>query len=180
MKTFLFSLVTILTLTSKAQVTKVTLQASGLTCSMCTKAVHNALNEVSFVEKVQVDIKNQQYNITFKEGTAIEFDALQKAVDDAGFGVAGFTVTAKLDNVKLGKDEHVKIGDQYFHFLNGMNRQLNGLTTFTVVDKTFTTAKNFRKYSGLSKMQCVQTGRTATCCSSEHIPEQSRIYHTII
>ena len=36
---------------SFSQVSKVSLQASGLTCSMCSKAVKSALEEVGFVEK---------------------------------------------------------------------------------------------------------------------------------
>jgi copper chaperone CopZ len=52
---------------SRAQFSKASLQASGLTCSMCSKAVKNALEKVDFVEKIQVDIKNQQYNLEFKK-----------------------------------------------------------------------------------------------------------------
>jgi copper chaperone CopZ len=66
---------------AQAQVSRVSLQASGLTCSMCSKAVKNALEKVSFVDKVQVDIKNQQYNLSFKEGSTVDFDALSGAVE---------------------------------------------------------------------------------------------------
>ena len=51
--------------------------------------------KVAFVEKVQVDIKNQQYNMTLKQGAVIDFDALSKAVEDAGFSVASFKVTCQ-------------------------------------------------------------------------------------
>src|SRR5688500_9015191 len=57
--------------TSQAQFNKAVLQASGLTCSMCSKAVKVALEEVSFVEKVMVDIKKQQYNLTFRQDAVI-------------------------------------------------------------------------------------------------------------
>ena len=166
--------------TSSSQVTKVSLQASGLTCSMCSKAVKSALEAVSFVDKVQVDIKSQQYNITFKNGSAVDIDALAKAVEDAGFSVARLKVTADVPNVAVAKDEHIKIGDQYFHFLNAKGQSLNGSTTFTIVDKAFVPAKEFKKYSTASKMECVQTGRAAACCTSDGAAEQARIYHAII
>ncbi len=162
-----------------AQQASVSLEASGLTCSMCSKAVLNALEEVDNVNKVRVDIKNQQYQISFTDDTKINFDALAKAVEDAGFSVANLKVTMEVPPTKLGKDEHVQIGSQYFHFLNAGNQQLEGKASFTLVDKNFTSAKNFKKYSAMSKMECVQTGKTSHCCSSE-IQKDSRIYHAII
>lgn len=163
-----------------AQITKVSLQASGLTCSMCSKAVKSALEEVGFVEKVQVDIKNQQYNLTFKNGNSVDLDALSKAVEDAGFSVASFKVTANVNDVAVAKDEHVKIGEHYFHFLNAKSSQLNGSTTFNVVDKSFVSEKDYKKWSGASKMQCVKTGRAAACCTSDGVAESARVYHAIM
>ena len=165
---------------AQAQISKVSLQASGLTCSMCSKAVKTALEEVSFVSKVQVDIKNQQYNLTFKEAAQIDIDALNKAVQDAGFSVAALKVTASLQNTKLEKDQHLTIGGQYFHFLNASGQTVNGDVTFSLVDKGFVTDKQFKKYASMTKMSCVQTGRMAKCCSSDDIPENTRIYHVVI
>src|SRR5215210_3924847 len=176
---FIWLVAGILPAVASAQVSHVSLQAAGLTCSMCSKAVFNALQEVPGVEKVNVNIKNQEYTITFKSGVVTEFDALVKAVENAGFSVAGFKVTAALNGVTLQQDEHIKIDNRYFHFLNGNGKKLNGQITFTLVDKSFTSSKNFKKYSALSKKECVQTGRTGTCCKEDNIPDQERIYHAI-
>jgi copper chaperone CopZ len=165
---------------SYSQVSKVSLQASGLTCSMCSKAVKSALEEVSFVDKVQVDIKNQQYNLSFKEGASVDIDALAKAVEDAGFSVASMNVTATVDNIKLEKDNHIKIGNSYFHFLNASGQQISGSAKFNIVDKQFVTEKEFKKYSALTKMKCVQTGKSAACCSTGDLAEETRIYHAIL
>jgi copper chaperone CopZ len=180
MKPFFLGLLIILGLNSSAQVTRVSLQASGLTCSMCSKAVLNALQKVPSVDKVQSDIKNQQYNISFKNDSAIDLDALSAAVEDAGFSVASLLVTANVDKIKLQKDEHIRIGQLNFHFLNAANQELSGSTTFTLVDKNFTSAKNHKKYSSMTKMECVKTGRMAKCCSKDDVKEQTRIYHAII
>ena len=165
---------------SHAQNTKVSLEASGLTCSMCSKAVLNALEEVDNVGKVRVDIKNQQYLISFEDDSKLDFDALTKAVEDAGFSVASFTVSTNLKNTTVQKDKHVLIGNQYFHFLNASNQVLDGPASFTIVDKNFTSAKNFKKYSSMSKMECVQNGKAASCCEADNIKEGTRIYHVII
>lgn len=179
MKTMMFALLMLVGLTSGAQFTKASLQASGLTCSMCSKAVKTALDKVSFVKQVQVDIKNQQYNISFKENEKVDIDALSKAVEDAGFSVASLVVTANFSEVTVNKDQHIKIGDAYFHFLNAASQQLKSEASFTIVDKSFVSEKQFKKYSALTKMQCVQTGRSAGCCTVD-VPEQTRVYHAII
>lgn len=178
----LFSIVLVLGLNigSEAQFSKVTLQASGLTCSMCSKAVKNALEEVSFVDKVLVDIKNQQYNLSFKQNAAVDFDALKKAVEDAGFSVASLKVTAMVNNISVEKDTHVQIGNQYFHFLNAKDQHLNGNVTFAIVDRQFVPDKQYKKFSAASKMECVQTGRAAKCCTADNVAKHSRVYHAII
>jgi copper chaperone CopZ len=180
MKIFLLVFLVLIGVSSEAQITKVSLQASGLTCSMCSKAVKSAIEEVPSVEKIQVDIKNQQYNISFKEGAETDLDALAKAVEDAGFSVAALNVTVNVDQLKLNKDDHIKIGSQYFHFLNASGQEVSGTATFNVVDKKFVSAKEFKKYSGLTKMKCVHTGRTASCCTSGDVPSETRVYHAIL
>jgi copper chaperone CopZ len=180
MKIFLMALLMGLGISSQAQINKASLQASGLTCSMCSKAVKTALEEVSFVDKVQVDIKNQQYNLSFKQGDKIDFDALNKAVEDAGFSVAALKVTANVNAAKLEKDEHLKIGDHTFHFLNAANQAVSGQVTFSLVDKGFVSAKEHKKYAGMSKMACVKTGRMAKCCTTGDAAEEARIYHVVI
>ena len=180
MKNLIIALLLFCGFAAQAQVTKVSLQASGLTCSMCSKAVKTALEGVDFVEKVQVDIKNQQYNLSFKNNSKVDLDALNKAVQDAGFSVASLKVTASVADVKLQKDEHTTIAGQNFHFLNAAGQTLNGSVTFSVVDKGYVTAKEFKKYAAMTKMPCVQTGRMAKCCSSDKATNDSRIYHVVI
>jgi len=181
MKKFFVVLLVLACVSAKAQINKVSLQASGLTCSMCSKAVKNALEAVSFVDKVQVDIKNQQYNLSFKEGSVVDLDALNKAVQDAGFSVASLKASALVHGLKIEKDEHLKIGDESFHFLNAAGQTLDGVVNFSVVDKGFVSAKAFKKYAAMTKMTCVQTGHTAKCCaSSPQASVSSRIYHVVI
>lgn len=165
---------------AQAQFKSASLQASGLTCSLCSKAVKVALEEVPFIENVQVDIKNQQYNLTFKPSGTLDFDALGKAVEDAGFSVASLKVTAAVHNLQVQKDDHVVIGGKTFHFLTTKGQVLNGDVTFSLVDKSFVSAKDFRKYAALTQMECVQTGRMATCCAAENAQDAPRIFHVII
>jgi len=173
-----FMMVLLLSGSAHSQIIKANLQASGLTCSMCSKAVKEALEKVPFVEKVMVDIKNQQYNLSFREGSRVEFDALSQAVEDAGFSVASLKVSALLsESAKVDKDSHLRIGDQAVHFLNGAGRELSGAVTFSIVDKSFVSLKEHRKYAALSKAECVRTGRAASCCGQN---ADTRIYHALL
>ena len=164
---------------AEAQVQGAKLQASGLTCSMCSKAVLNALQKVSFVKAVDVAIDKQEYNITFKEKNNVNIDALSKAVEDAGFSVARLSVTANVPPQKLEQDKHISIGGHTFHFLNAKGQQLPQLASFKVVDKSFVTAKEFKKYSSLSQMSCVKTGKMETCCTKS-TASSGRVYHVML
>jgi copper chaperone CopZ len=181
MKTFFIILIAALFgKPSQAQFTSASLQASGLTCSMCSKAVKMALEKVPFVSNVDVNLKTQEYALSFKKDQLVDFDALSKAVEDAGFSVSSLKVTADLPGVAAAKDAHVKIGNQYFHFLNAAGSPLNGRTSFTLVDKSFVSAKTYKKWSTASKMECVQTGKAAKCCTSDGVAGGTRIYHVVI
>src|SRR5688572_23293567 len=93
-----------------AQFSKATLQATGLTCAMCSNAVNKALQKVSFVESVRSDIKNSAFNIVFKTTEAVDIDALKDAVEDAGFSIGSLKLTGTFNDVKVEKDEHIRLG----------------------------------------------------------------------
>ncbi len=167
-------------LPSHAQFTKATLQATGLTCAMCSNAVNKALQKVSFVDHIKADIKNSSFDIVFKYSSPINVDALKDAVEDAGFSVGSLKLTGNFADTKIEKDQHVNIGNEIFHFLNGANQVLHGEQTITVVDKNFVTEKQFRKNSSASKMSCFQTGKATSCCVKDGIPDGERVYHVTI
>ncbi len=181
MKKLLLVVVTaFVTVAASAQFSKATLQATGLTCAMCSNAINKALQKVPFVESVRSDIKNSSFVIVFKQNAAVNIDALKNAVEDAGFSIGALKMTATFNEVKIEKDEHVKIGNENFHFLDVDNRVLNGEHTITVVDKAFVTEKQFKKYSAATKLSCMKTGKAAACCEKDGITTGERVYHVTI
>ena len=179
-KVFFIVLFALVGFLSHAQFTKASLQATGLTCAMCSNAINKALLEVPFVESVKSDIKNSAFNMVFKQGQKVEIDALRKAVEDAGFSVGNLKITGNFKEVKVENDKHVEIGDAVFHFLNTSEQVLDGERTIMVVDKNFLTAKQFKKFSNTTKMSCVLTGKTAACCLKDGVAAGARIYHVTI
>ncbi len=119
MKNILFIILTFFTISANAQVKKVSLQASGLTCSMCSNAIYKALQSVSFVDNVDANIKNSTFEITFKPGANVNFDLLKDKVEKAGFFVAQFWATVHFDNVKVQNDAPVSCCWQYHDVFTG-------------------------------------------------------------
>jgi len=163
-----------------AQFSKATLQATGLTCAMCSNAINKALQKVPFVESVKSDIKNSAFSIVFKTGNEVNIDGLKEAVEDAGFSVGSLRLTGNFSAVKIEKDKHIKIGNENFHFLNGQGQALSGEQVITVVDRNFVTEKQFKKLSAASGMSCVKTGKTSSCCVKGGMAEGERVYHVTI
>lgn len=62
----------LLAISSQAQFPKRSLQARGLTCAMCNNTVNKALQNVSFVESVQSDIKNSAKMVCVQTGKTAE------------------------------------------------------------------------------------------------------------
>ena len=165
---------------SNAQVSGVNLQASGLTCSMCSNAINKALKSLDYVEKVQANIKTSSFDISFKPGAKPDFDQLKKKVEDAGFSVAKFSAIVHFDHVAVTNHNHVVIGDMAYHFLNVNNQTLNGDKAIRLLDKGFVSAKEYKKNAGLTKMECYKTGVAGPCCAKDNLPVGKRIFHVTI
>jgi len=165
---------------SFAQVSKVTIQASGLTCSMCSNSINKSLKTVDFVEKVVANIKNSSFEVSFKQGEKIDYDLLKKKVEDAGFFVAKFEVTLNVNTLTCKDDAHVEIEGTLYHFLHVGERTLNGNVVFQLLDKGFVTDKEFRRNSHYTSMACYQTGYVGACCKNKTSSALQRIYHVTI
>ena len=180
-KIFIALLVLLATQTQAQQIKKAVLQASGLTCSMCSKAVYKSLQAVPFVQEVKSDLVNSAYTLTFKEGSAIDPDALQKAVKDAGFSVASMQLTIHFEKgATVKNDTHITVDGKTFHFLNVPEQTLQGDQQLRIIDKNFVTAKEFKKYSKFTTMKCYETGTMQSCCSKNDAAGQERIYHVTV
>lgn len=145
MKTLFFLLAATISIATNAQVSKVSLQASGLTCSMCSNSINKALKTIDFVQNVNPNIKTSTFEITFKDGSSVDFDKLKKKVEDAGFTVASFIAFVNFNNTAIKDNEPVKIGDKTFYILNAKEKSLNGAKQIRIVDKGFVSSKDFKK-----------------------------------
>jgi copper chaperone CopZ len=163
--------------TAKAQVLSATIQASGLTCSMCSNAINKSLRSLGFVEKVDANIKNSTFEISFKKEAVVDFDKIKAKVEDAGFFVANFSAILHFDNVAVENDSHIELNGKTLHFLNIKDQTINGDKTIKVLDKGFVTAKAYKQNGKYTLMQCYKTGVAGACCAKDGLKEGTRIYH---
>ena len=127
------------------QVTKVSMQASGLTCSMCSNAINKSVKTLPFVEKVVSNIQTSTFEISFKPGSKVDFDGLKKKVEDAGFFVSRFVASVNFNNTAIKADQPVVIGDKTFQFVNTKEAVLHGTKPVRILNKGFVSGKEFKK-----------------------------------
>ena len=111
---------------ASSQIQSVTLQASGLTCSMCSRAIYKSLQKVPAVAKVKEDLAHSTYSVQFKDPANVSLENLKKAVIDAGFSVAWMEVKVNFDNVKVAPDSAFKLNDFTFLFVDIDKQNLTG------------------------------------------------------
>jgi copper chaperone CopZ len=147
MKQFIFITAMLLSLPSFAQIKSVNLTASGLTCSMCSKAIYKSLVKVPAIKDIKVNINSSSYLITFKDGAPVSLEAIKKAVEDAGFSVATLKVTANVEKTEVETDTKLSFQGSTFLFLNTAKQTIRGLKTFLVVDKNYLSSTEHKKYA---------------------------------
>jgi copper chaperone CopZ len=138
------------TFNAGAQITGISLTAGGLTCSMCSKAIYKALLKNQAVEKVDVDIEKASYAVTFKQGAIIKLDEFKKAVQDAGFSLASFRVTANFKNEEVSGGREISLSGNQISFAGLQKQILEGEKTFQVIDKGYLSEKDRKKYDRLN------------------------------
>jgi copper chaperone CopZ len=147
MKSILLTIAIAISLVTSAQITKVSLQASGLTCSMCSNSINKAIKKLDFVEKVVAHFKTYTFEISFKANSNVDFDMIRKKVEGAGFSVSGFIATIDFDNVPIQANKPVIVGSNHLFFINQNEQLLNGTNKVKLLDKGFVSVKESKANS---------------------------------
>ncbi len=176
---WLMAIALLCTIQLKAQVSLVTLQASGLTCSMCSNAINKALLSIDYVDRVTANIKESSFVIRFKPAAIVNFDQLKKKVEDAGFFVAQMEATIVTNRIAISNDAHVDINGTMYHFLNTGDKVIEGEIHVRLLDKGFVSVKDFKRNARFTKMNCYQIGYMGSCCKKTP-GSSTRIYHVTI
>jgi len=74
---------------------KIKFIASGLTCSMCSKSVHQSLSKDKSILKINPNLQTQEWNLEYPKNE-FKLETLKKRVEDAGFSVSKVWLNDKL------------------------------------------------------------------------------------
>ncbi len=155
-------------LVTSAQIKSAKLQASGLTCAMCSRAVYKALMQIPSVDKIDVNIQSSTYSINFKKGVDVNPDDLSKAVMAAGFSISNLSLVCNFSSIAIENGTQVQLNNKTFHFLSLQKHLYNGDTQITLIDKSFLTPKEFKKYTQNNQLNCLQSGLKSDKVSREY------------
>jgi copper chaperone CopZ len=164
---------------STAQIQSAKLQASGLTCAMCARAVYKNLEALPFVRSIDTDLNGSAFLLSFNE-KPVDPDAIRKKVEDAGFSVADLMLTVMFEPTIIEADVHVALQGLLFHFVGGQKMEVKGRRNIRLVDRHFIPAKEAKKVQALTKLACYSTGMMDTCCSSQGSKLSGRVYHLML
>lgn len=147
MKKILFIIaVVLISITATAQIKSATLQASGLTCSMCNLSIKKSLEKLPFIEQIKPNVETATYEIAFKENSAIVLEDLQKAVKKAGFSVAKLSFTSSFNNVSIANKNTFELNGISYYIINPKSNVLNGSIPFQIIGKDYTGEKDFKRH----------------------------------
>lgn len=174
-------MVMLMSLGAEAQISSFRLQASGLTCALCARSIHKNLETVSWISKIETDLEKSEFIISIKPDVPVDADLIRKRVEDAGFGVAGLSVSARIGAEETTPDRHLTLNGMVLHIVSAKGTPSGGELSMRLVDKPFLGAKDQKRFARASKHDCFVTGKASgDCCRSAGIPDGSRIFHVIM
>lgn len=147
MKKIFLAIAMLISMVGYAQIQSASLTASGLTCSMCSKAIYKALLKVPAVDKVEVDIEKSSYLINFNKNATVSPDVLKKAVEGAGFAIAKLELIAAVPETKVNADSKLNLQGTIYRFVRPNGRTIQGVQTLTIIDKSYLSPDDWKRYA---------------------------------
>jgi copper chaperone CopZ len=128
---------------TNAQIAKVEIMATGLTCSMCSNAINKQLKTLNEVERVDIDLNKNLFVITLRADNKLTPKTFKDKVEKAGFFVGSMVLFMNYSNQTVEDNKQV---DNYI-FIDTKAQTLNGLAKVKVLDKGYVTTKEYKKLS---------------------------------
>ena len=144
-KIFILTVLSFVAIIGHAQISKAELTATGLTCSMCSKATYKQLMSISEVEKVEPDLNNTAFIIYFKNGSAAKMSDIKEKVEDAGFSVGELVVTFNFKNQSVENNSSFTINNSTYTFMDSKSATLNGDKKVKILDKGYIVEKDYKQ-----------------------------------
>jgi copper chaperone CopZ len=163
---------------AQAQWQRGRLQATGLTCSMCSNAIHKSLEKLPFIDQVEADIAKSMFILSFKAMAAIDPDRLREAIEEAGFAVGSLELDANVTELPtIASKQHLIWSGFQFHLRQAVSELPPvGTWVFRFQDKGFVPTTRYRKLVKAQTDPCLVSGKRSVICV-DHPAKSERIYH---
>lgn len=149
------SLVTLFSSTiTSAQFVSAEIGVSGLTCSACTRSVEKSIRKLDFVKDVQMNLKEANGKILFKEGATVSIEKVAKAVQHAGYSVNSMKAIFYFQTLSVSDNFCYSYQSSQFQFVKTGNRTLSGNVELRFIGKDFMDNKEYKTWSELLIPMC--------------------------
>jgi copper chaperone CopZ len=150
-KIILFSVILFASIIANGQIIKAELTATGLTCSMCSKATYKQLTSIPEVEKVEPDLNNTAFILFFKNGSQVKISSLKKKVEEAGFAIGELLVVFNFKNQQAENNSTFSLDNVTYTFMDTKADVLSGEVKVKILDKGYVVEKEYKKLSKMIK-----------------------------
>lgn len=150
-KIFILSVILLVSAIANAQIVKAELTATGLTCSMCSKATYKQLTSIPEVEKVEPDLNNTAFILFFKNGSQVNISSLKKKVEEAGFAIGELLVVFNFKNQQAENNSTFSLDNVTYTFMDTKAGVLSGEVKVKILDKGYVVEKEYKKLSKMIK-----------------------------
>ncbi|MEO6883509.1 MAG: heavy metal-associated domain-containing protein [Bacteroidia bacterium] len=134
-----------------AQIKYAQVGVNGLTCSACTRSVEMSIRKLDFVKDVQMDLKNTEGKIIFKEGKTVSMEKIAQAVYDAGFSVRYLKAAFVFDHLSISEGFTYTFENSFYQFVGVETKKLNGEVILTFLGKKYLDRKGYKKWEDTLK-----------------------------
>ena len=133
-------------LVTKAQWTYVEIGVNGLTCSMCTRSVDDAIQKLDFVERVEVNLESTTGRVFFKVGSKPDVAAIRQAVVDAGFSLRFLKIKFQFKSpMALEPEECFILDGTHYQMINAVTAETKE-AVFQLIGKGFMPKRAYNKW----------------------------------
>ncbi|MEY4571919.1 MAG: hypothetical protein RLZ10_1136 [Bacteroidota bacterium] len=150
-KILIISVMVLASAIANAQIMKAELTATGLTCSMCSKATYKQLTSIPEVEKVEPDLNNTAFILFFKNGSAVNISDIKRKVEEAGFAVGELVVVFNFKNQHAENNTTFTLDNIIYTFMDIKPSVLTGEVKIKILDKGYVVEKEYKKLSKMIK-----------------------------
>jgi len=132
----LVSIVLLVSTTANAQISKVEIRATGLTCSMCSNAINKQFKKLAEVDSVATDLNTNTFVVYLKKDNKLSPNVFKESVEKAGFFVGSFEVTMPLEQLKSNSN---------YILIEANEAKSNNEVVVRIFDKGYVTEKEYKK-----------------------------------